>query len=143
MSKYSPEFCNAMGDADEGVEQRIVNAKMATIEGGLALATGEFHHRARAAGWHSKPREFGTMIALIHSELSEALEAHRRDLMDDHLPHRKGVEVELADALIRIFDLAGSMGLDVAGAVVEKALYNERRADHKRAAREKEGGKKF
>lgn len=94
-------------------------------------------------GWWDDPRRFGESIALIHSELSEALEADRKDLMDDHLPNRKGVEVELADALIRIFDLAGRMGLDLGAAVVEKFEYNKNREDHRRENRQKVGGKKY
>lgn len=66
-------------------------------------------------------------IALIHSELSEALEADRKDLMDDKLTHRKGLEVELADALIRILDMAGGLELDIGGAVEEKLAYNKSR----------------
>jgi NTP pyrophosphatase (non-canonical NTP hydrolase) len=73
----------------------------------------------------------GEKLALIHSEVSEALEAHRKNLMDDKLPHRKGIEVELADALIRIGDLGGALGLDIAGAVAEKLEYNAKRLDHK------------
>jgi hypothetical protein len=53
------------------------------------------------------------------------------------------VEVELADALIRICDLAGAMDLDLGGAVAEKLLYNQSRADHKPENRALEGGKKF
>ena len=82
-------------------------------------------------------------IALIHSELSEALEAHRKNLMDDKLPHRQGVEVELADAVIRIADLAGALGLDLGGAIAEKMIYNENRLDHKVENRVKAGGKAY
>ena len=85
----------------------------------------------------------GTKIALVHSEVSEALEGVRKDKMDEHLPHRKSVEVELADAAIRIFDLAGALDLDLGGALVEKMEYNRRRADHKPEARAAEGGKAF
>ncbi len=53
------------------------------------------------------------------------------------------VEVELADAVIRIFDLAGALGLDVAGAITEKMEYNLNRADHKLENRSKENGKSF
>ncbi len=79
----------------------------------------------------------------MHSELSEALEAYRRDAMDDKLPHRLGIEVEFADCIIRIMDTAAALGLDVAGAVVEKNRFNKDRADHKLVARNAPGGKKF
>lgn len=101
------------------------------------------HGRAKEAGWHDTPREDGTMIALIHSEVSEALEGLRKDLMDDHLPHRKMAEVELADTIIRICDFAGLKGYDLEGAIMEKLSYNAQRADHKKENREKENGKKF
>ena len=55
-------------------------------------------------------RDLDELIALCISELSEALEGYRKDLMDDKLPHRKMAEVKLADALIRMFDLAGGKG---------------------------------
>lgn len=84
------------------------------------------------------------MLALIHSEISEALEGARKDKMDDHLPHRRSEEVELADAIIRILDYAHGHGfLDIHGAVIEKRAYNQRRADHKWNARAKKNGKKF
>lgn len=85
----------------------------------------------------------GTMIALIHSEISEALEAQRKNLMDDHLPNRKGIAAELADAVIRICDLAGQQNIPLGEVLVEKFMYNKNRADHKRENRQKEGGKKF
>ena len=74
-------------------------------------------------------------LCLIHSEVSEAMEGHRKGLQDDKLPHRKMIEVELADALIRICDLAGALQLDLGGAVAEKMAYNAIRPDHKKEAR--------
>lgn len=61
---------------------------------------------------------------------------------DDKLPHRSMLEVELADAAIRI-NRAGGLNLDVAGAIAEKMAYNANREDHKIAARQGENGKKI
>ena len=116
----------------------------------LRTLTRTVHASCVEAGWYSDietgertPRNVGEMLALVHSEVSEALEGHRKDLMDDHLPHRKMIEVELADTLIRIFDLAGYLELDLGGAVLEKFEYNQHRADHKIENRKAAGGKKI
>ena len=82
-------------------------------------------------------------LALIHSEVSEAMEGARKNLMDDKLPHRKMIEVELADAVIRILDLGGALQLDLAGAIQEKLAYNAVREDHKVENRKAEGGKSY
>jgi NTP pyrophosphatase (non-canonical NTP hydrolase) len=88
-------------------------------------------------------RNVGELIALVHSELSEALEAFRKNKMDDHLPDRRGIEVELGDAVIRIFDLAGGLRLDLGGAIAEKLEFNKHRQDHTLAHRAGDDGKKF
>lgn len=82
-------------------------------------------------------------IALMHSELSEALEGIRKDAMDDKLPHRKAEEVELADCVIRIFDYCGGFKLDLQGAFEEKMAYNATRIDHTPEHRAAPGGKKI
>lgn len=88
-------------------------------------------------------RNKGELLALIHSEISEVLEGVRKDLPDEKLPHRKAEEVELVDALIRIFDYAGGFGLDLEGAYQEKMEYNSKRKDHTHEARREKNGKKF
>ena len=82
-------------------------------------------------------------LALIHSEVSEALEGDRKGLMDDHLPDLKMFDVELGDAAIRLFDLAGAKRSNLGRAFVRKLQYNQRRADHKPENREKAGGKAY
>lgn len=102
------------------------------------------HGNSVACGWHDGvKRDDATLLALMHSEISEALEGLRKDKMDDHLPERKSVEVELADLLHRVFDFAGKHDLDLGNAYIEKGFYNLRREDHKKEVRAAEGGKKF
>jgi NTP pyrophosphatase (non-canonical NTP hydrolase) len=110
------------------------------------------HVAARRAGWwqtpdgqsvKDNPLHFSAMCSLIHSEVSEAVEGDRKSLSDEHLPHRPAREVELADAVIRIMDLAGGYDLDVAGAIVEKLRFNAQRIDHKIVERRKQHGKTY
>lgn len=110
------------------------------------------HGLARHSGWwkdhDAMPEEFrkfyyASKRELIHSELSEALEGARKNLKDDHLKHHSMEAVELADAVIRIFDYAGGRQFNLAGIIIEKLAYNQNRADHKPEAREAEGGKTF
>lgn len=126
-----------------------------TIEEAGRLLTETCYAAATRSGWHNDPETgqprtraqdhalFPTRIALCHSELSEALEGHRKSLRDDKIPSRQMAEVELADAVIRICDLAGAMGYDLGGAIAEKLKYNETREDHKPEARRAENGKAY
>lgn len=107
------------------------------------IVAGWWHDLATGNPIVSKPHVIGEKLCLVHSEVSEAMEGFRKNLMDDKLPHRKMCEVELADAVIRIFDLAGALGYDLGGAIVEKRYYNSIRADHKVENRLQENGKKF
>lgn len=165
-------------------------------------------HELNKQWWHDKngnrlERNKGELLMLVVSELSEGLEALRKDLMDDHLPHRKGIEVELADAAIRLLDYSAGFdldiqedgffvepdtkneaqlllyhvgdvvsahkhhdeehieeffieqainaifahgkkyGYDIEGAMEEKLIYNQQRADHRIENRMKKNGKKF
>jgi len=90
-----------------------------------------------------KERNVGEMLMLCVSELAEALEGHRKGLQDDKLPSRSMLSVELADCIIRIFDLSAGLNLDLGGAFVDKMHFNASREDHKSENRVKEGGKKY
>ncbi len=88
-------------------------------------------------------RNVGELLMLTVSELAEAMEGHRKSLMDDKLPHRPMLEVELADTIIRCLDMGKGLGLDVGGALVEKMAYNAVRDDHKIEVRKLANGKKY
>lgn len=87
---------------------------------------------AQEKGWWDEPREVGTLIALMHSELSEALEADR----EGNWRGEDGVVEELSDTIIRICDFAAYHGIDLDSAIREKLEENEER-EHKH------GGKKY
>lgn len=118
-------------------------AELQTLCHGLAARSGWWTSRLTG-----KPLDYGQVniaekLMLIVSEVAEAMEGDRKNLMDDKLPHRKMLEVELADALIRIFDLAGFLKMDLAGAVIEKLAFNQQRADHKIENRNAPRGKAY
>ncbi len=105
-------------------------------------------HEANKKWWIDKEgnpieRNKGELICLMHSELSEAMEGERKNLMDDKLPHRRMAEVELVDCLIRIFDYAAAFGYDLQGAFNDKMVFNATREDHKHEARDLANGKKW
>jgi len=121
------------GTLRSNINNFVEAAHVAAIHGGWWTNT---------SGKKKRP-DVPKLLCLIHSEISEALEGHRKNLMDDKLPNRTMLEVELADAMIRIADLAGAKGFDLGGAVAEKMAYNSVRPDHQPAARKGKNGKKF
>jgi NTP pyrophosphatase (non-canonical NTP hydrolase) len=89
----------------------------------------EAFETAKSKGWHDVPRETGTLLALVHSEVSEALEADRKGDQENFVE-------ELADVCIRIFDLCGSRHIDLEKAILDKMDRNKGRTH-------KHGGKAY
>lgn len=119
------EFQEIADYVKQGLEDNSDQLKM----GGIGQLQEAIYKITESKGfWEDgQNRNVGETLALIHSEISEALEAHRKNEVDDKLPHRNGVEVELADAVIRILDFAHGFGYDIEGAIEEKMEFNSKR----------------
>lgn len=90
------------------------------------------HQNAVEHGWWEGDRQFPEVVALIHSEVSEALEEYRSGHGANEVyfgEHGKpeGIPIELADAVIRILDYCAEAGIDIEGAILRKHEYNRDR----------------
>lgn len=99
------------------------------------------HQTAKDKGWHDEERSFEGLIALCHSELSEALEDYRDGFEETEIylgDGKKpcGIPIELADVVIRIANMCGYYGIDLEAAIKTKMDYNKTRSH-------KHGGKRI
>lgn len=88
--------------------------------------TRMIHQNAKRHGWWDDDRTFGEIVALCHSELSEALEAYRNGepMVWDNDGKPDGIAVEMIDCIIRILDWCGKEEVDVADVLAKKHVYN-------------------
>jgi NTP pyrophosphatase (non-canonical NTP hydrolase) len=132
---------SAKGHIDQGIS--------GVIRAGITAAVDLSHDISVWRNWWANEkgepieRNVGELLCLMHSELSEAMEAARKDLRSTHIPDFSAVEEELADLLVRVFDFAGGANLRLAEAFVAKTRYNLVRADHDPSVRAAAGGKQF
>lgn len=116
-----------------------MSAELETLTASIEGLCQTCRSDATANGWWEQPRSEAELIALMHSELSEALECIREnepDLYFDAVGKPLGKMSEYADVLIRIFDAVGDQGAELADAVHKKILFNRTRGY-------RHGGKQF
>jgi NTP pyrophosphatase (non-canonical NTP hydrolase) len=99
---------------------------------------------AHVKGWYSPPKSFGEQVVMMHSELSEVIEAYRAQDHDDitkighshpveftengeivsATPKPEGVAIEFADLVIRVFDTCAEYKIPLLEAILQKTAYN-------------------
>lgn len=123
----------AQAEANHTDRVRAMNQALVGIGGSLVgtlntLQVLVYDWNAAQGFWADGQDSVGSKIALMHSELSEALEADRKGInSDDKIPAYTGLEAELADVLIRLLDFSGRHNLRLGEAIIEKLAFNTTR----------------
>ena len=97
----------------------------------LNILKDEAYSTAIEKGWWNQYKTFGDVLALIHSEVSEALEEHRKDFVfiSDRKPKMNAaIQEEMADIIIRVLDVCGKADIDIGNVIYLKMLKNKGRS---------------
>ncbi len=134
LSKTHHVFCSdGCLDAWRNGAPEPVEIAWDRLRDALNVLRDETYGLAVTKGWHEEERNFGELIALAHSELSEALECYRDGWGMTETRTRasdgklEGVPSELADVVIRVLAMAGYFKIDIGQAIVDKHAFNATR----------------
>ena len=135
LSKQIPSWVKSAIGMEEEQEDRLFSSNRLWDNNEVTIKKliRESYETAKLKGWWDDERDVPHCLALIHSEVSEALEAYRKHELEswyekDRNYKPEGISFELADTIIRICDLAGHLEIDLEKAIKEKIAYNKGRS---------------
>lgn len=126
------ETCDCRNTNNDGGEPKDKQKERKTIMTGINEVAKQIHENAVDHGWWDEERGFPEVLALIHSEVSEALEEYRNGRLPTEVytgnnGKPEGIPIELADVIIRVLDYCGYAGIDIDAAISQKHEYNKSR----------------
>ena len=126
------ETCDCRNTNNDGGEPKDKQKEGKTIMTGINEVAKQIHENAVDHGWWDEERGFPEVLALIHSEVSEALEEYRNGRLPTEVytgnnGKPEGIPIELADVIIRVLDYCGYAGIDIDAAISQKHEYNKSR----------------
>lgn len=126
------ETCDCRNTNNDGGEPKDKQKERKTTMTGINEVAKQIHENAVDHGWWDEERGFPEVLALIHSEVSEALEEYRNGRLPTEVyagnnGKPEGIPIELADVIIRVLDYCGYAGIDIDAAISQKHEYNRTR----------------
>jgi NTP pyrophosphatase (non-canonical NTP hydrolase) len=121
-----------LGNPMTGEDLLVADHRKSEKINGLAEFVKDVHHNAVEHGWYDEGLNFTEKLLMIYSEVGEVLEEYRNNRKYTETYYREdgkpeGIPAELADIVIRVFDLCGACGIDIESAIIEKHEFNKTR----------------